>query len=203
MRRRLLLIMIALGVGAAAPHVASAGHWNWNPQYNIIHKNNVGHLPAMSFYNRASSSWTVLEHARGDWSGRSVEFDLYNLASDGADIVAWDGRYCAPWSGIMSTYTYSGGDGTAYADGHSDQMRITLDTCDGTGSDYSVGRAVACHEIGHAAVGVFEDYFARSGGPGCMGVGYSPGYENISDPAWRSPNTHDLAHGGHLWYTLH
>lgn len=191
-------------MGIAIPQIASAGHWN-NACTNgcYVHKANKGHLPAFSFYNRAGDSWTVLEHARGDWSGQSAAMDLGNVVNDGADVVAWDGRYCAPeWAGIMTTFTYSGGNGTIYSDGHSDQMRVQLDTCD-TQGNYAYGRAVACHEIGHATAGVFEDYFASAGGPGCMGVGYAPGQENIYDARWRSPNAHDLDHASHLWRNLH
>jgi prepilin-type processing-associated H-X9-DG protein len=197
---RYLAAVIAMCLASSlTPTVAHASHWWWNSSGQVTHLNR-GHNPALSFYNKAvNGSWTGLEHARGDWSGQSSAMDLYNLASDSADVVAWDGGWCTDWTGIATPYTHGGGPNTTYTDGHVDHMWVQIDTCD-TGGAYNITRAVACHELGHAIGGMFEG--TGEGGAGCMGVGYVPGY-NVNNAAWRSPNGHDLDHVNWLWSVLH
>lgn len=195
---RLNFITAALAcalVAAAAPQLASAGHWYFFDG-TYPHHIDRGHLPSLSFYNRAlNGSWTALEHARGDWSA-DQHLDLYNLTSDGADVVAWDGYFCTDWSGLASFYNQYGGN-------HFQQGRIQINVCDGyaAAANYNGTRAVACQEIGHVIGGMNHQ------GPGCMGAGYqgevAAGSNNMNDPQVRSPSAHDREHTGHLWWTLH
>lgn len=188
--------VVCILVAAALPQFAAAGHWlGWDGTFPS--HINRGHTPALSFYNKANNgSATPLEHARGEWSADAV-LDLYNWASDSADVVAWDGAWCTGWSGLMTGASPSAGN-------HFNQAWVQINTCGNSwaaGAAYAPTRAVACQEIGHAIGGMDHQ------GPGCMGFTYQgtapAASNNYNDPQVRSPSAHDREHTGHLWWTLH
>lgn len=190
--RTLAAIMCAMIVGTVAPQVASGNHW-WfaypgtgNP--TVVHLNK-GHVPAISFYNRAGASWLPLEHARGEWSAHWA-VDVYNVVSDSADVVAWDGNWCTPWSGYATGQNWDG-----Y---HAGQMTVQINTCSNSyaaGANYSGTKAVGCQEIGHAIGG--QDHEGGS----CMGLSYFNFDPNVA--AARSPGQHDFDILSLLWNTYH
>lgn len=211
--RRLCVVtaaVAAMAIGAITPHVASAGHWWWtgawpqgqaNPTPDgtgrVVHLAR-GHLPSLSFFNNAvNGTATALEHARADWSNAPA-IDVWNWSSGGADIVAWDGNWCTPWSGLATP-----GNGTG--DGqHYNQGWVQINTCSNSyasGANYRGTRAVACQEIGHIVGGMSHE------GPSCMGFGYQgavPAGSNwLGDDRVLSSGAHDRDHLWHLWNALH
>lgn len=189
--KTLLAVAVAIFVGSALPTVAQGGHWWWaGNQVVHIHK---GHNPGMSIYNKATNgSWTAIEHARGDWSGRAWAMDLGNWNDNRADVIAWDGHWGnTGWSGLATPYNWDGW--------HASQMGVQINVspcCSyADNAEYNGTRAIACQEIGHAIGGMNHQ------GPGCMGFGYFNWNEN--DAAQRSPSNHDIEHVNHLWNAWH
>jgi hypothetical protein len=193
-------LIAALGA-LGLPTAVNASNWWWH-NGNVVHLNR-GHNPTLTLFNNATNgSATAIEHARGDWSGASWAMDIGNWASASADVIAWDGAWCTPWSGIATPVT-GGVAGSAHADGHVDQMWIQINTCSNSyasGANYAGTRMVACHELGHATAGEWEG--TSEGAPGCVSGGYVAGTD-VNIAAWRSPSQHDLDHANWLWSVLH
>ena len=200
-RTSALALVVATGVGLGAPTAAEADHWWWwNNTTHVVHLNR-GHTPELTMRNRSvGAAWTPLEHARNEWAARSWAINLTNWDSPYADLTAWDGNWCTPWSGLATPVTNAGGSGTVYFDGHAhaDWMSVQINTCSNSyasGANYNGTRAVACQEIGHAVGGMMHQ------GPGCMGLGYFN--FNPNDPPQRWPSAHDVDHVDWLWSGWH
>lgn len=184
MRRLKLSLALALVALGALPAVASAGHW-WfvGSGPAIVH---VGHAhnASLSLYNKGGTSWEGMEHARGDWSGRSWAMDIHNWASQSAHIVSWDGWWGnTGWRGQTTLYGWWDGQ-------HTQQMGIQLNLS--YLPDYINIRKTACHELGHAAVGM--QHYQEDG---CMMSG-TPVTTNQ-----RYPSAHDVWHADTMWGSFH
>lgn len=199
MRARMVVATLAsVLAGVIGPQLAVGDHWWWDSGGNIVHLNR-GHTPGLSFYNKANNgSSTALEHARGEWSANWA-IDMGNLASNNADVVAWDGRWCGiGWSGLATPGAWLG------TGGHFNQGWVQINVCGDSraaNANYRGTRAVACQEIGHVIGGTLHR------GPGCMGFGYQgqvpAGSNTTSDERVLHPDAHDFDHLQHLWAGLH
>lgn len=188
MKRFTVVWVVVIVWALSAPTASYAFHWWWSggPAPGMVHLNK-GHIPGISFYNNAvNGSATPLEHARGVWSANWA-YDIYNLTSQSADIVAWDGYWgTTTWRG--QTTLWGAWDGT-----HIQQMGVQLNRS--LLPDYVQQRKTACHELGHASGGMLHD----ESRVGCMFSGAA----NPNIVAERTPSQHDFDHVQHLWAGLH
>ncbi len=185
---RICVLAVVASLGLASS--ASAHHW-WMDGGNIVHLNR-GHMPTLTLFNNATNgSSTAIEHARGEWSGRSWAADLGNWNSNSADVVAWDGWWGTnTWRGLTSVVGYGAG-------GHANQMTVQLNRS--LLPDYIQQRKTACHELGHAIAGLDHDTLGHDPAhDGCMFSGTAS-----SAVQERLPSAHDVHHMDVLWATLH